>query len=134
MNKYMLGTDTCIFITRKSKPALLARIASVPLAQQCISVVTLAEMLHGVQLSSNQIANQQAVDLFVQHLEVLHWTPEAAKHYAEIRADLKKLGQQIGSNDLMIAAHARSLGAVIVTNNVKDFGRVQGLKLENWLD
>ncbi|HOE41494.1 MAG TPA: type II toxin-antitoxin system VapC family toxin [Rhodoferax sp.] len=134
MNKYMLGTDTCIFITRKSKPALLARIASVPLAQQCISVVTPAEMLYGVQLSANQIANQQAVDLFVQHLEVLHWTPEAAKHYAEIRVDLKRLGHQIGSNDLMIAAHARSLGAVIVTNNVTDFGRVKGLEFEKWME
>ena len=134
MNKYMLGTDTCIFITRKSKPALLARIESVPLAQQCISVVTPAEMLYGVQLSANQIANQQAVDLFVQHLEVLHWTPEAAQHCAEIRADLKKLGQQLGSNDLMIAAHARSLGAVIVTNNVTDFGRVKGLEFEKWME
>ena len=134
MNKYMLDTDTCVFITRKSAPLLLARIQSVPLAQQCISVVTLAELLYGVQLSSKKEANQAAVDLLVQHLEVLQWTPDAATHYAGIRADLKKNGQQLGANDLMIAAHARSIGAVIVTNNVKDFSRVKGLPLENWLE
>jgi len=133
MSKYMLDTDICIFITRKSEPSLLERIESVPLEQQCISVVTLAELLYGVQVSSKKKANQEAVDLFAQHIEVLEWTPDAAKHYAEIRADLKKKGQQLGSNDLLIAAHARSIGAVIVTNNVKDFGRVKGLKLENWM-
>jgi len=133
MSKYMLDTDICIFITRKSEPSLLERIESVPLEQQCISVVTLAELLYGVQVSSKKKANQEVVDLFAQHIEVLEWTPDAAKHYAEIRADLKKKGQQLGSNDLLIAAHARSIGAVIVTNNVKDFGRVKGLKLENWM-
>lgn len=134
MSKYMLDTDICIFITRKSAPSLLERIESVPLEQQCISVVTLAELLYGVQLSSKKKANQEVVDLFAQHIEVLEWTSDAAKHYAEIRADLKKKGQQLGANDLLIAAHARSIGAVIVTNNVKDFGRVKGLKLENWMD
>ena len=133
MSKYMLDTDICIFITRKSEPSLLERIESVPLEEQCISVVTLAELLYGVQVSSKKKANQEVVDLFAQHIEVLDWTPDAAKHYAEIRADLKKKGQQLGSNDLLIAAHARSIGAVIVTNNVKDFGRVKGLKLENWM-
>lgn len=133
MSKYMLDTDICIFITRKSEPSLLERIESVPLEQQCISVVTLAGLLYGVQVSSKKKANQEAVDLFAQHIEVLEWTPDAAKHYAEIRADLKKKGQQLGSNNLLIAAHARSIGAVIVTNNVKDFGRVKGLKLENWM-
>ena len=134
MSMYMLDTDICIFITRKSEPSLLERIESVPLEQQCISVVTLAELLYGVQVSSKKKANQEVVDLFAQHIEVLEWTSDAAKHYAEIRADLKKKGQQLGSNDLLIAAHARSLGAVIVTNNVKDFGRVKGLKLENWME
>jgi len=134
MNKYMLDTDTCILIMRKSEPALLMRIESVPLEQQCISVVTMAELLYGVQLSSKKKANQAAVDLFAQHVEILEWNTEAAKHYAEIRADLKKKGQQLGSNDLMIAAHARSTGAVIVTNNVTDFSRVKGLMVENWMN
>jgi len=133
MSKYMLGTDTCAFILRRSSPVLLERIQQVPLHQQCMSVVTLAELLYGVQVSSKKKANRDAVELLTRYVNVLEWTVGAADHHAEIRTDLKKKGQQIGANDLSIAAHARSLGAVIVTNNVKEFGRVKGLKLENWL-
>ena len=134
MSTFMLDTDTCAFILRKSSPTLMQRIQAVPLQQQCMSVVTLAELLYGVQVSSKKKANREAVDLLARHVEVLQWTPEAAEHYADIRAELKKKGQQLGANDLLIAAHARSMGAVIVTNNVKDFGRVKGLKFENWMD
>jgi tRNA(fMet)-specific endonuclease VapC len=130
----MLHTDICAFILRKASPILLERIQSVVLQDQCMSVVTLAELLYGVQLSSRKSANRQAVDLLVGHVEVREWTRQAAEHYAEIRADLKKKGQQLGANDLMIAAHARSEGSVIVNNNVKDFRRVKGLKLENWME
>jgi len=133
MSRYMLDTDTCIFITRKSAPVLLERIESVPLAQQCISVVTLAELLYGVQLSARKKANQQVVDLFARHVEVLDWTPDAARHYAEIRADLKKKGQQLGANDMLIAAHALALDAVLVTANTAEFARVSGLTVENWI-
>ena len=130
---YMLDTDTCAFILRRSSPTLLARIQSVPLVQQTISMVTLAELLYGVQVSTRKKENRAAVDALVLHLMVMEWSRGAAEHYAEIRADLKKRGQLIGSNDLMIAAHARSLGATVVTNNVKDFRRVKGLKFENWI-
>ena len=130
---YMLDTDTCAFILRRSSPALLDRIQSVPLERQVMSMVTLAELLYGVQLSSRKKDNKAAVDALTRHLAVIDWTRDAAEHYAEIRADLKKKGQLIGSNDLMIAAHARSLGAIVVTNNVKDFRRVKGLKHENWM-
>ena len=130
---YMLDTDTCTYILRRSSPALLARIQSVPLAQQTISMVTLAELLYGVQVSTRKKENRAAVDALVLHLMVMEWSRGAAEHYAEIRADLKKRNQIIGSNDLMIAAHARSLGATVVTNNVKDFRRVKGLKFENWI-
>ena len=130
----MLDTDTCAFILRRSSPTLLKRIQQVPLKTQVISVVTLAELLYGVQTSSRKKANRTAVDALVRHLTVIDWSRDAAEHYAEIRIDLKKRGQRIGSNDLLIAAHARSLGAVVVTNNVKDFGRVKGLEIENWMD
>ena len=130
---YLLDTDTCIFILRRSIPALLSRIQSVPLHEQAISVVTLAELLYGVQESSKKKANQASVDALVRHVRVMEWPAKAAEHYAEIRADLRRKGQSIGANDLMIAAHARSEGAIVVTNNVKDFGRVKGLKVENWV-
>ena len=130
---YLLDTDTCAFILRRSSPVLLERIQLVPLQQQSMSVITLAELLYGVQVSSKRKMNREGVDALVRHVNVLDWTNEAAEHYAEIRADLKKKGQIIGSNDLLIAAHARSLGAIVVTNNVKDFRRVKGLQLENWM-
>jgi tRNA(fMet)-specific endonuclease VapC len=131
--RYLLDTDTCAFVLRRDSASLLERIQSVPLAQQAISVVTYAELLYGVQVSSKKKANQEALDALVRHLAVLDWSALAARHYAEIRADLKKRGSMIGANDLMIAAHARSLGAVVVTNNTKDFARVKGLKVENWM-
>lgn len=84
-------------------------------------------------MSSKKKANRAAVDALVRHLTVMDWSRAAADLCAEIRADLKRKGQLIGSNDLLIGAHARSLGAVVVTNNVKDFGRVKGLEVENWM-
>jgi tRNA(fMet)-specific endonuclease VapC len=130
---YMLDTDTCAFILRRSSPTLLERIQAVPLQQQAVSMITLAELLYGVQVSSKKKANRTAVDALVRHLTVMDWSRDAAEQCAEIRADLKRKGQLIGSNDLLIGAHARSLGAVVVTNNVKYFGRVKGLEVENWM-
>lgn len=130
---YLLDTDTCAFVLRRSSPALIERIQTVPLAQQAICVVTYAELLYGVQLSSQKKANQAAVDALLRHVAVLDWPAAAARHYAEIRADLKKKGAMIGANDLLIAAHARSLAATVVTNNTKDFGRIKGLRVENWM-
>ena len=131
---FMLDTDTCIFLMRGASPALAARVQSVPLQQQVMSAVTFAELTYGVQVSaaSKRKQNQAVLNSLALHLAVLDWPQDAAKHYAEIRADLKKRGAQLGSADLMIAAHARAMGAIVVTNNVKDFGRVKGLEVENW--
>jgi tRNA(fMet)-specific endonuclease VapC len=128
----MLDTDTCAFILRRSSPALLERIQAVPLQRQAVSMITVAELLYGVQVSRRKKANLAAVELLIRHLAVLDWPRQAAEHCADIRADLHRAGQLIGSNDLFIAAHARSLSATVVTNNVKDFGRVKALKVENW--
>ena len=130
----MLDTDTCIFLMRGESLRLEAKVQSVPLAQQVMSAVTLAELSYGVQASATakRKQNQAILDSLALHLAVLDWPQDAAKHYAEIRADLKKRGAQLGAADLMIAAHARAMGAIIVTNNVKDFGRVKGLEVENW--
>lgn len=89
---YLLDTDTCAFILRRSSPKLLDRIQSVPLTQQAISMVTLAELLYGVQVSNRKKENRAAVDALVQHLSVLEWSRGAAEHYAEIRSDLKRKG------------------------------------------
>ena len=129
----MFDTDTCAFILRRTSAELLDRIQKVPLENQSMSVVTLAELLYGLQVSAKKKANRIAVDTLVRHVEVLDWSRAAAEHYAEIRADLKKRGQLIGANDLLIAAHARSLGVAPVTNNVKEFRRVKGLS-ENWMN
>lgn len=131
---FMLDTDTCIFLMRGESPMLAAKVQSVSLQQQVMSAVTFAELTYGVQASAStrRKQNQAVLDSLALHLAVLDWPQDAAKHYAEIRADLKKRGAQIGAADLMIAAHARALGAIVVTNNVKDFGRVKGLQVENW--
>ena len=131
---FMLDTDTCIFLMRGDSPALAAKVQSVPLQQQVMSAVTFAELSYGVQVSAaaKRKQNQSVLDSLVLHLAVLDWPQDAAKHYAEIRADLKKRGAQLGAADLMIAAHARALGAIVVTNNVKDFERAKGLEVENW--
>jgi tRNA(fMet)-specific endonuclease VapC len=130
----MLNTDTCIFLMRGESPALAAKVQSVPLQQQVMSAVTFAELTYGVQVSAaaKRKQNQSVLDSLVLHLAVLDWPQDAAKHYAEIRTDLKKRGAQLGAADLMIAAHARAMGAIVVTNNVKDFARVKGLEVENW--
>ncbi len=131
---YMLDTDTCIFLMRGESPALAARVQSVPLQQQVMSAVTLAELTYGVEASAaaKRKQNQAVLDSLVLHLAVLDWPQEAAQHYAEIRLDLKKRGALLGAADLMISAHARAIGAMVVTNNTKDFGRVKGLQVENW--
>ena len=131
---FMLDTDTCIFLMRGESPALAAKVQSVPLQQQVMSAVTFAELTYGVQASAaaKRKQNQSVLDSLVLHLAVLDWPQDAAKHYAEIRADLKKRGAQLGAADLMIAAHGRAMGAIVVTNNVKDFERVKGLAVENW--
>jgi tRNA(fMet)-specific endonuclease VapC len=132
----MLDTDTCIFLMRGATPQLAARVQSVPIERQVMSAMTFAALTYGVQASAatNRKDNQTILDSLTLHLAVLDWPQEAALHYAEIRLDLKKRGAQLGAADLMIAAHARAMGATIVTNNIRDFGRVKGLAVENWLE
>jgi tRNA(fMet)-specific endonuclease VapC len=119
---------------RGESPMLAVKVQSIPLQQQVMSAVTFAELTYGVQASASakRKHNQAVLDSLALHLAVLDWPQEAAQHFAEIRVDLKRRGAQLGAADLMIAAHARAMGAVVVTNNVKDFGRVKGLQVENW--
>jgi tRNA(fMet)-specific endonuclease VapC len=132
MQLYMLDTDTCAFIMRGPSEKLARRMQGVPLEEQAISVVTLAELWYGVRVSGKARQNREALDVFVKHVSVWDWTEGAAEHYADIRSHLRKKGQMIGANDLMIAAHARHAAAVLVTNNEREFRRVPALKVENW--
>ena len=131
---YMLDTDTCIFLMRGDSPKLAARVQSTPLQQQVMSAMSFAELSFGVLASAaaKRRQNQSVLDKLALHLAVLDWPQAAAVHYAEIRQDLKRRGAQLGAADLMIAAHARAMGATVVTNNTKEFGRVKGLAVENW--
>jgi tRNA(fMet)-specific endonuclease VapC len=132
MPRYMLDTDTCSYIMKRSNEALLRRLQKIPVSEVCISVITKSELLFGVEVSPSRQRDQAALDAFLQYMDVLDFPDEAALHYAKIRADLHKLGKMIGANDLLIAAHARSLDLILVTNNVKEFKRVRNLAIENW--
>ena len=132
MPRYMLDTDTCSYIMKRSNDAVLKRLQQVPVGDVCISVIAKSELLFGVELSPRRQQNEVALNAFLRYVEVLDFPDEASLHYAKIRADLKTLGTMIGANDLFIAAHARSLGLMLVTNNTREFGRVRDLAIENW--
>lgn len=132
MPRYMLDTDTCSYIMKRSNDALLKRLRRTPVSDVCISVITKSELLFGVEVSPRRQQDEAALDAFLRYVEVLDFPDEAAPHYANIRAGLKTRGKLIGANDLFIAAHARSLGLTLVTNNTREFGRVPELAIENW--
>jgi tRNA(fMet)-specific endonuclease VapC len=132
MPRYMLDADTCSYIMKRSSDAVLKRLQKVPVADVCMSVITKSELLYGVEVTPRRTKDAAALAAFLLHVAVLDFSDDAAAYYGRIRGDLKKRGTMIGANDLFIAAHARSLGLVLVTNNTGEFGRIQGLKLENW--
>lgn len=132
MPRYMLDTDTCSYILKRSQPLVVKRLQAVPVSDVCMSVVTRAELLYGVEVSPRRAQDAAALAAFLPYVEALDFTEDAATHYAEIRADLKKRGALIGANDLFIAAHSRSLGLTLVTNNTAEFERVKDLAIENW--
>jgi tRNA(fMet)-specific endonuclease VapC len=99
----------------------------------CISSITFAELLHGAEKSAKPEHNLQQVEDFVSRLEVLEYGRKAAVHYGEVRADLERKGTTIGVNDLHIAGHARSEGLTLVTNNLREFAREEGLRTTNWI-
>ena len=132
MPRYMLDTDTCSYIMKRSHPTVLKRLQSVPVSDVCMSVVTKAELLYGVEVSPRRAQDEAALAAFLPYVDAVGLDEDAARHYAEIRADLKRRGAMIGANDLFIAAHARALGLKLVTNNTAEFGRVSKLVIENW--
>ena len=132
MLKYLLDTNIVIYVIKR-RPVEMLNTFNTNANRMAISVVTLAELLHGAEKSSQPAPNLAVVEDFCSRLHVLPYTSKAAQHYGSIRASLEGIGQPMGVNDLHIAAHARSEGLVLVTNNSREFSRVPALQIENWV-
>jgi tRNA(fMet)-specific endonuclease VapC len=128
----MLDTDIASYVMKGTEPGVLRKLQRVPVGDVSISAITQSELMYGVEISSNSVRDRARVEVFLRHVQVLDYPGEAALHYGQIRAALKKRGTMIGANDLLIAAHARCLGLVLVTNDTREFKRVRELKIENW--
>lgn len=131
MLKYLLDTNICIF-TIKNKPQAVRDAFNRHHGQLCISSVTLMELIYGAEKSAAPERNLAVVEGFAARLEVLPYDAGAAAHTGQLRAELAKAGTPIGPYDQMIAGHARSLGLILVSNNLREFERVPGLRLEDW--
>jgi len=129
--KYMLDTDISIY-TMKRKPLEVRKMFNIHTGEICISTVTLGELIFGAEKTENSRANLESIEGFAGRLEVLNYDEAAAHQFGQLRQELK--GQNIGSYDFMIAAHARSLGLILVTSNTKEFEHVDGLRIENWIN
>ena len=132
MLKYLLDTNIAIYVIKR-RPVKALEIFNRSAGQLCISAITVAELMHGVEKSAMPDRNLRHVEDFVSRLLVLEYNTKAAAHYGDIRADLERKGTTIGVNDLHIAGHARSEGLTLVTNNLNEFKRVDGLRSENWV-
>jgi tRNA(fMet)-specific endonuclease VapC len=127
----MLDTNICIFVMKGLGQALESRFEA-EADRLCISTITLAELTHGVEKSAAPGRNRRALESFVARLALLSFDSAAATAYGALRADLERRGSPIGPYDMMIAAHAQSLGLPVVTNNRREFDRVRGLAVEDW--
>jgi len=132
MLKYMLDTNIVIYVIKR-RPIEVLDVFNDHAGHMCISSITLSELLHGAEKREQQEHNFRKVEDFISRLEVLSYGDNAAAHYGEIRSNLERKGKPIGVNDLHIAGHARSEGLILVTNNEKEFERVEALRIENWI-
>lgn len=131
---YMLDTNICIYVMNNRPEKVLKRFRDALDSGLCISSITLAELEYGMQHSSNPAKNEQALLRFLAPISILPFGPAAASEYGAIRAKLQAAGKPIGPLDMLIAAHAKSEEMVLVTNNVQEFARVEGLEIENWAE
>lgn len=132
MALYMLDTDMASYLVKGTFSGLDAWISTTPHEQLCISAVTRGEMLYGIRLKEGAHRLAQVIDQFLRRMPCLAWDESAATRFADVAAELHKAGTPIGSMDAMIAGHAMAAGAVLVSNNARHFGRISGLRLENW--
>ena len=130
--RYMLDTNICIFLIRKKSDRVLQKLMEHDPEEICISSVTYAELVHGVEKSKAIEKNRALLTQLLSNIEVLDFGTKVADEYGNIRADLEIKGYPIGPLDTMIAAHAKSLGYILVTNNTREFNRVEGITVEDW--
>lgn len=131
--RYMLDTNICIYIIKNKQESVIKELKRHDPKEICISAITYAELIHGVEKSMAVDKNRLALTLLLSNIEVLDFDINAANNYGKIRTYLEKQGTPIGTLDMMIAAHAQSLGYSIVTNNIKEFMRVPNLGVCNWV-
>ena len=131
--RYMLDTNICIYVIKHKPETVFQKLQNINPEDVCISSVTYAELVHGVEKSAAVEKNRLALSMLLANMEILDFDVDAADCYGKIRAALEKKGTPIGPLDMMIAAHAQSLGYTVVTNNVKEFSRVSALRIENWV-
>ena len=131
--RYMLDTNICIYVIKHKPETVFQKLQNTNPEDVCISSVTYAELVHGVEKSAAVEKNRLALSMLLANMEILDFDVDAADCYGKIRAALEKKGTPIGPLDMMIAAHAQSLGYTVVTNNVKEFSRVSALRIENWV-
>jgi tRNA(fMet)-specific endonuclease VapC len=131
--RFMLDTDTCIALIKRKPAKTLRRLTSLDAGEAGISAVTLAELRFGVAKSAERERNSQALNEFLLPLEVADFDEAAAEAYGRIRASLEASGTPVGPLDTLIGAHALSLGAVLLTHNAREFRRIRGLAVEDWL-
>ncbi len=129
----MLDTNTCIALIKERPESLRKKLATVPVGRIAISSIVLAELWHGIAQSQRKQHNEEALGDFLNYISVEDWSGAAAPTYGALRTHLRKAGSPIGAMDLLIAAHALAEKAVLVTDNVKEFRRVPGLLVENWI-
>lgn len=130
--RYLLDTNICIYIRRERPRQVRERLARQRPDSVGLSLITWGELLYGAARSRYSAPAREKLDAIVELIPVLPLPKETAGHYGDIRASLATAGTRIGANDLWIAAHARAAGLTVVTNNLREFERVDGLKLENW--
>ena len=129
----MLDTNICIYIIKRSPHSVLQRFSSFQVGDIGISTITLAELEYGAERSAQPKKNREALEEFISALDVAAFDRQATEAYGKIRATLESKGRPIGAMDLLIAAHALSLGVRLVTNNEREFKHVPGLRVENWV-
>jgi tRNA(fMet)-specific endonuclease VapC len=134
VTRYMLDTNMCIHLIKRRTDSLYARMSPLSVGDVTVSSIVAAELWYGVMLSQKKRQNEAALKDFFEYVEVLDWPKGAGPTYGQIRTHLKVKGTPIGAMDLLVAAHALFVGAVLVTDNTSEFERVGGLKLENWLE